>query len=157
MCGCAVGCTCVYFDCFVSYYERQNEHERAEIAAGTKNRQVIENDDLQSGALWQDLATQCINNPSWSFAPMPVFQLNVSRTLADGTRETVMRIDPRKCPPQGHGVTGETVRLAFVELKSYWTTLYPKVNSKTGCNSTGEKMYGIVWRNFINVFVFSSS
>lgn len=139
---------------FVSDYDRQIkntiESERAEYPAGTKNRQIIEEHELQAGALWQDMANQCINNPNWSFAPLPVLQLQYTRTSADGRKETVMKIDPGKCPPQGHGVTGECVRLVFVELKSYWTSLDQAVNGKTGCNSTGEDMYGAVWRNYVN-------
>ncbi len=100
---------------------------------GTKTREYIDQPDLQAPALWQDLANQFINNPDWTFNRVHVSQTN---------------IDATKFP--NPGISGDCVRDCFTAIKASFGTLSNAVFARTGCNSTGEEMYGQVWKNYIN-------
>ncbi len=100
---------------------------------GPKTREYVDQSDLQAPALWQDLANQFINNPDWQF-----FRPTVGQTKIDATNFP------------NPGITGDCVRECFTEIKASFSTLSNAVFARTGCNSTGEELYGAVWKNYIN-------
>jgi hypothetical protein len=114
---------------------------------GSKGREVIENKDLQESALWQDLADQFVNNIHWQTTELPVAQLDYMKILPDGSQRISKRIDPSVAPYPG--ISGDCVRENFTAIKGMWKTLANKVFGRTGCNSTGEELYGSVWKNYI--------
>ncbi len=112
-----------------------------------KAREVIENKDLQVAALWQDLADQFVNNVNWETADLHVAQLDYMKILPDGSQERRKRVDAT-VPPYP-GLSGETVRDAFTAVKAMFKKVTDAVFGTTGCNTTGEELYGQVWKNYI--------
>lgn len=120
---------------------------------GSKTREYVDSHDLQAPQLWQDLADQFINNPKWEVKDLQVAQLEYMKVLPDGSTERSKRIDAAMCPHPG--VNGECVRETFSQLKGFFKTLSNAVFGRTGCNSTGEELYGAVWKNYIKgKFIF---
>jgi hypothetical protein len=103
---------------------------------GTKDRaKVGDNPELTPTALWQSLADVFVNNPDWDIATIHVPEV---------PDVDVMCIPP---PP---GLSGDTVKLIFMELKQGFTDLCNATFCKTGCNSTGLELYSAVWERWIN-------
>jgi hypothetical protein len=115
---------------------------------GSKTREYVDSHDLQAPQLWQDLADQFINNPKWEVKDLQVAQLEYMKVSPDGRTERSKRIDAAMCP--NPGVNGECVRETFSQLKGFFKTLSNAVFGRTGCNSTGEELYGAVWKYYIN-------
>jgi hypothetical protein len=114
---------------------------------GAKHREVLDSKDLQEPALWQDLADQFVNNSQWQPNSLHVAQLDYMKVLPDGSQQMSKRIDPSLSPYPG--ISGECVRDNFTALKAMFKTLGNRVFGRTGCNSTGEELYGSVWKNYI--------
>ncbi len=113
---------------------------------GRKTREHLDSKELQPPALWQDLADQFVNNEGWKFEEVHVAQLDY---VVEVQGRSVLRskVDPTKFPRPG--ISGDCVRDVFNSIKSMFATLANKVFARTGCNSTGEELYGAVWTNYI--------
>jgi hypothetical protein len=102
---------------------------------GPKTREYVDQSDLQAPALWQDLASQFVNNADWHF-------------FRPTCQSVVGHIDPTNFP--NPGITGDCVRECFTSIKAMFSTLSNAVFGRTGCNSTGAELYDAVWKNYIN-------
>ena len=103
---------------------------------GSKDRELVgDNPELTPDALWQNLAELFVNNPDWDIATIHVPE--------------VPEIDISCVPPQP-GLSGDTVKKIFGEIKQSYQDLFNKTFGKTGCNSTGEAFYTAVWERWIN-------
>ena len=114
---------------------------------GTKKREAIDAEDLQPAALWRDLATVYVNNPSWDIKQIDILQLQETTNI-NGTNYSSSKIDVSQV--QALGISAECTRLLFSELKAMYALLCNAVFGATGCNSVGEQFYGVVWTNYIN-------
>jgi hypothetical protein len=113
----------------------------------TKHREHVENKDLQITALWQDLADQFVNNVEWETKDLQVAQLEFMKILPDGSQQRAKRVDASVAPYPG--VSGDFVRATFKSLKGLFKSIADAVFGRTGCNTTGEDLYGQVWQNYI--------
>lgn len=113
----------------------------------SKFREHVENKDLQITALWQDLADQFVNNVNWETTDLQVAQLDYMKMLPDGSQQMAKRVDASVAPYPG--VTGDFVRETFLALKGMFKKVADACLGVTGCNTTGEELYGQVWKNYI--------
>jgi hypothetical protein len=115
------------------------------ILFGSKKIEVIDAPDLQPDVLWQDLANVYVNNPHWEIRQCNVLQLQNHKDPAYLSSP----IDVSQVSPIG--LTAETVRLVFTDVKQMFGALANSIHGRTGCNSPiGEELYGKAWTNFIN-------
>lgn len=113
---------------------------------GSKDRYIVDNRDLQSDQLWQDLATVYVNNPSWEIEQMSVPQLQ--EIDPKNAKAFISKIDITNVPVVG--LSGDCVREVFSKLKKMFEDVANPVFGKTGVNAIGEEFYGRVWTNYIN-------
>jgi hypothetical protein len=115
---------------------------------GPKNsRESINDHDLYNDQLWNDLATQFVNNPKWEFSHVHVPQLDYQHIMPDGSEQTLSKIDATKC--QRPGITGEMCKDVFKSLQSDYHKLSSSVRGRTGCNVAESHLYSVVWNNYI--------
>jgi hypothetical protein len=110
-------------------------------------REAINDHDLYNDQLWADLAAQFVNNPKWEFSHIHVPQLDYKQIMADGSEQTLSKIDATKC--QRPGITGDTCKAVFKSIQSDYHKLSGAVNGRTGCNSAEPMLYSVVWNNYI--------
>jgi hypothetical protein len=93
---------------------------------------------LKSPSLWETLANDYVNNPMWQ----PYSDV-AARFHA------CMHLDPSGHPAKP-GLHPTIVQDLFLEARTEWTRLSTRVDGRTGCNETGQKLLDEVWTNFIN-------